>query len=94
MASASTQSRVAHPHSAYRSTLSATTVRRVYDIALSEPNDGQVNMVNTEFYFLSTETTNDLMTSSTTSPEEKNDAFYKWFNHEIDINDEGQLCEG
>ena len=28
---------------------------------------------------------NDLMTSSTTSPEEKNDAFYKWFNQEIDI---------
>ena len=37
---------------------------------------------------------NDLMTSSTTSPEEKNGAFYKWFNHEIDINDKGQLCEG
>ena len=37
---------------------------------------------------------NDLMTSSTTSPEEKNDAFDKQFNHEIDINDKGQLRNG
>ena len=49
-----------------------------------------MNMVTTKFYFLSTEIMNDLMTSSTTSPDEKNDAFYTWFNHEIDI---GEMTE-
>lgn len=63
--------------------------RRVYDIALRARRTSE----HGDLSYTCTETMTDLMTSSTSSPEEKNYTFYKWFSHGIDINDKGQICD-
>ena len=94
MASGSTQSTIAYPHSTYRSTQSQSTVRRVYDIGSSE-FEGEVNMLQitdheTEYYIID----DDLLTTSTRTSVTWDDEFHQWFNHKLDIDDHGNFMTG
>ena len=95
VASGSTQSTIAYPHSTYRSTQSQPTVRRVYYEIGNSEFEGEVNMLQvtdheTEYYIID----DDLLTTSTRTSTAWDDDFHQWFNHKLDIDDRGHFMTG